>query len=109
MYRSKADAIDPLSEADQIIWSALADVDPLVRVNAIEVVATTRQIRLMPEVQRLLRDEYAPVRFAASLAVGDLRYSLAERSVSQLLQDQDDNVIIAAAYAMTRLGFREYA
>ena len=109
MYRSKADAVDPLSEADQIIWSALADVDPLVRVNAIEVVATTRQIRLMPEVQRLLRDEYAPVRFAASLAVGDLRYSLAERSVGQLLQDQDDNVIIAAAYAMTRLGFREYA
>ena len=107
MYRSKADAIDPLSEAYQIILSGLVDVNPEVRVIAVEVVATTRQVRLMPEVQRLLRDEYAPVRFAASLAVGDLEYSPAESSVRQLLRDENENVRIAAAYAMTRLGFPE--
>jgi HEAT repeat protein len=108
-YQSRADTTGPLSEAYQIIWSGLANINPLVRVNAIEVVATTRQGRLMPTIERLLGDEFAPVRFAAALAVGDLRYSLATRSVSQLLKDENDSVIIAAAYAMTRFGFREYS
>jgi HEAT repeat protein len=109
MYEPKADAVDPLSEAYQIIWNGLTDINPLVKVNAIEVVATTGQTRLMPNVERLLRDESAPVRFAAALAVGDLRYSLATKSAGQLLKDEDENVIIAAAYAMTKLGFREYS
>jgi len=109
IYKPRTGALDPLSEAYQVVWSGLADVNPLVRVNAIEVVATTRQIRMMPQVERLLTDGYAPVRFAAALAVGDAKYSLARTSVSQLLKDKDENVIIAAAYAMTRLGFREYS
>jgi HEAT repeat protein len=62
----------------------------------------------MPKVQRLLKDEFVPVRFAAALAVGDLQYSPAKSSVSQLLKDKDINVIIAAAYAMVKLGDAEY-
>ncbi len=91
-------------QATRIIREALANDNPLIRVNAIEVVASTKQIKLMPNVQRLLKDKFVPVRFAAALAVGDLQYSLAAGEVVQLLQDENKNVKIAAAYAMSKLG-----
>ncbi len=93
-----------IPEATRIVREGLADDNPDIRNNAIEAVAVTRQIRLMPKVQRLLKDEFAPVRFVAALAVGDLEYSLAESSVRQLLKDENENVRIAAAYAMSKLG-----
>ncbi len=98
----------PQAEAYRIIQNALADTNPVARVNAIEVIATTGQIKLMPNVLRLLQDEFTPVRFAAALAVGDMQYSPAKNSVSPLLKDKDVNVIVAASYAMGRLGSAEY-
>ena len=98
----------PRAEAYQIIQNALDDTNPVARVNAIEVIATTGQFKLMPKVQWLLQDEFTPVRFAAALAVGDMRYSQAKHSVSRLLKDKDVNVIIAASYAMGRLGSTQY-
>ena len=97
-------AAELVPEATRIIEEGLADENPLVKANAIEVVAATKQIRLMPKVQRLLKDDYVPVRFAAALAVGDMEYRLAESSVRQLLKDEDENVKIAAAYALFKLG-----
>ena len=96
------------SEAIQIIGQALSDSDPLVRVNAIEVVATTRQLNLMPRVQQLLQDVSMPVRFAATLAVGDMEYSPAKNLINRSLKDPDSNVIIAASYTMGRLGYPGY-
>jgi len=91
-------------EATRIVREALADDNPLARTNAVEVVAATRRIRLIPKVQRLLKDEFVPVRFAAALAVGDLEYSLAKKSVTALLKDENENVRLAALYALYRLG-----
>lgn len=93
-----------VQEASQIIRTALADPDPAVRVNAIEVVATSKRIRLIPKVRRLLKDDFVPVRFAAVLAVGDLEYSLAAKALTALLQDQNENVRIAALYALGKIG-----
>ena len=98
----------PQVEAYQIVQNALGDTNPVARINAIEVIATTGQFKLMPEVQRRLKDEFTPVRFAAALAVGDMRYSQAKSSLNPLLKDSDVNVIIAASYAMGRLGSTEY-
>ena len=98
----------PQIQASQIIQNALVDTNPVARVNAIEVIATTGQFQFMPNVQRLLQDEFTPVRFAAALAVGDMRYSQARNSLIPLLKDTDVNVIIAASYAMGRLGSTEY-
>ena len=98
----------PEAEALEIIQNALADTNPLAKVNAIEVIATTGQVKFMPQVQRLLQDEFTPVRFAAALAVGDLKYSSAKNPVSRLLKDKDVNVVIAASYAMGKLGYTEY-
>jgi len=96
------------SQALQIIQEALVDADPLVRARAIEVVASTGQLKLMPQVQRLMQDQYVPVRFAAALAVGDAGYSPAKSSLNKLLKDRDSNVVIAAAYAMVKLGSLEH-
>ena len=100
-------ADDMVPEATRIVREALADADPIIRVNAIEVVATTRRIRLMPKVQRLLKDKFVPVRFAAALAVGDSEYSLAKKSLKPLLEDENENVRIAALYALNKLGAPE--
>lgn len=102
------DINEPRIQAIRILQEGLADSDPMVRVNAIEVVAATRQAKLMPRVQRLVNDEFVPVRFAVALAIGDLQYALGENSIRRLLKDKDYNVKIAASYAMARLGAGEY-
>jgi HEAT repeat protein len=103
------DVNEPRLQALRILLEGLSDSNPMVRVNTIEVVAATRQIKLMPKVQRLSADEFVPVRFAVALAVGDLQFTLGANSAKQLLKDKDDNVKIAASYAMTKLGFSEYS
>ena len=91
------------TDATHIIAQALEDPDPRIKVNAIEVVADTRRITMMPKVRKLMMDDFVPVRFAAALAVGDAEYLLAKKTVRQLLTDGDENVRIAAAYAAGKL------
>jgi len=102
------DINQPRLEAVRILQEGLADNDPMVRVNTIEVVAATRQLKLMPKVLRLVNDEFVPVRFATALAIGDLQYALGQNQIQQLLKDKDINVKIAASYAMAMLGNRQY-
>ena len=94
------------ADAVRIVRQGLADDDPRVRTNAVEVVASTRQAELMGTVRLLLADEYVPVRFAAAVAIGDTRYAPARSAVAQLFTDpdEDENVRIAAAYAMAGMG-----
>ena len=96
-----------MPQADKILRDGLDDQNPQIRANAIEVVAVTRRSKLMPKVQRLLKDDFVPVRFAAALAVGDTEYKLAEKSLRPLLNAQEQNTRIAAAYALVKLGYRE--
>jgi HEAT repeat protein len=96
------------TQARQIVSDGLSDPNPQIRSNAIEVVATTRDVRLMPKVQKLLADPVIPVRFAATLAVGDLEYALARNDMIGLLNDPNPNIKIAASYAIFRLGSPEY-
>ncbi len=93
------------SEAVRIIRDGLSDNDPRVRTNTIEVIASVGLTEFMPEVQRLLRDDFVPVRFAAALAVGDAAYQPAKSDIERLLKAPDENTKIAAAYAMAKLGF----
>jgi HEAT repeat protein len=95
---------DLSTQADQIVAGALADADARIRANAVEVVASTRQVRLMPAVHKLLADPVMPVRFAAILAVGDMHYGVAKNDVASLLNDANPNIKIAASYALSRLG-----
>jgi len=92
------------AQARQIILAGLEDADPQVRANAVEVVASTREGRLIPQVQQLLADPVVPVRFAALLALGDLGFAPARDQIASLLNDANPNIRIAAAYALCRLG-----
>jgi HEAT repeat protein len=95
---------DPQSEARLILLEGLADIDPRVRANAVEVIATVREVRLLPKIQRMLHDPAVQVRFLAALATGDLQYALGKEEVTTLLSDSDANVRMAAAYALMQLG-----
>lgn len=97
------------SVAQQIIRDGLADPAPIVRSHAIELVAETKQARLIPAVQKLLGDEFVPVRFAAVLAIADLDYEFGKASVEKMLRDPDPNVKLAASYAMAKFGMTQYA
>ncbi|MBE0537055.1 MAG: HEAT repeat domain-containing protein [Phycisphaerae bacterium] len=97
------------NKAVRIVRDALSDEHGLMRMHAVEVVATTGRRDLMPKVLSLLSDPHVAVRFAAAAAVGDMRYSAGEYSVKPMIEDPDVNVRIAAAYAMARLGKAEYA
>lgn len=99
---------DPPTVARQIVFDALSHPDPRIRSNAVEVIATTGELRMMPQVQKRLQDPAVPVRFLAAMAVGDLQYRLAADQVGALLNDQDQNVRIAAAYALMKLGQPTY-
>jgi len=102
---TSANIKDLVPQAEETIGECLTDVNPEVRANAVETVAVTRRSAFMPQVQQLLRDDYVPVRFAAALAVGDMKYRPAKDVIGRLMtNDPDANVKIAAAYAMSRLG-----
>ncbi len=97
-------------QATTIVQQGLADENPYVRSYAIEVVGMTKRIRLMPQVQRLLENDSEPrVRFAAALAVGDTEYLLAESSLRPLLKHRDENLKIAGAYALNKVGAMDKA
>jgi hypothetical protein len=105
---ASGDMNDLTIAAYRVILDSLGDQNPAIRANAVEVVSQTGQIRLVPKVQHLLGDEYAPVRFAAAIAIGDLEYSFGIRGLTELFKDPDSNVKIAACYAMVKLGSAKY-
>ena len=90
-------------QANEIVQAGLSDEDPIVRVNAIEVAASGRQPMMLSKVRKLLKDKIVPVRFAALLAIGDSEFLLAQNDAEQLLNDPDENVRIAAVYALKKL------
>ena len=101
---------DPLTErARRILANGLSAPDPRVRIAAIESIAATDQVQMMPRIRPLLRDRSMPVRFAALLAVGDTRYWLARDDALQIYGEgrEDLNIRVAAAYALGCLGHRE--
>ncbi|MBN1360899.1 MAG: HEAT repeat domain-containing protein [Sedimentisphaerales bacterium] len=98
----------PVVQAQEILLAALIDSDPRLRANAMEVIATTGQTRLMPRTQALFQDRVFPVRFHAVVAVGDLQYAPAQEVVKAMLNDPDENVKLGAAYALMKLGQAEH-
>jgi HEAT repeat protein len=95
---------DLKTEATKIILEGLSNSNPQVRVIAIEMAAATNNQQFMTGVQRLTKDELVLIRFAAAVAIGDAKYSAAKNDVSQLLKDSDEDVRLAADYAIVMLG-----
>ena len=98
------------SQAMDIIRQGLVSDEPRIRANAIEVVGNQRIREYMPVVLEHLKDSVVPVRFAACVAIGDAKYTPAREKMKNLTNDQNENVRIAANYAVNRIqGTRDYA
>jgi HEAT repeat protein len=91
------------SQAALIIQRGLSSSNPVIRANAIEIAAGTGNKQFMAQVQQLLNDEFVHIRFAAAVAIGDTKYSAGRNDVAQLLKDKDENVRLAASYAIVML------
>jgi len=106
----KGSCINYQSEAMEIIRQGLINEEPRIRANAIEVVGTENIREYMPVVVEHLKDKVVPVRFAACVAIGDAKYTPAREKIKKLMNDQNENVSIAASYAINRIqGTRNYA
>jgi HEAT repeat protein len=99
-----------LQRAGQILQESLISTQPRLRGAGAEVVGSTRQLRFLATVRQLMRDPVVPVRFAAILAVGDTGYTPAHHDLVQICNEpgEDLNVRMAAAYALGRMGARDY-
>ncbi len=101
-----AQALKP--RALEILRTSLRHENPYVRNHAIEVVVETRQKEMMSDIIRLTGDASVPVRFAATVAAGDMRCYGCEQPIRERLNDEDANVRLAAAYSMIKLNYPEY-
>ncbi len=92
------------SRARETVTSAMADPSDVVRANAIESAQRTLGASAANEVLRGLRDRASIVRFAASIAAGDLKLETARSTLGELAYDPDPSVRLAARYGLHKLG-----
>jgi HEAT repeat protein len=89
----------------EVLLAAAADPEASLRCNALESLALLKpDAKVQKLVLKALQDELPAVRFAAVVAVGDMKYTPARRPLEQLLWDQDESVKMAAGYALEKLG-----
>ena len=108
-FRSKEMQIDPVrtyGDARITLRQAAEDHDPKVRTNALEALAATDGSASGEVMLQSLRDDKVPVRFAAAMAVGDIRYGPAKPTLLKMIKDADDQPKLKCAmiYALHRLG-----
>jgi HEAT repeat protein len=94
-------------QAMAIIKNAFAGSQTIEQIYASEIVADIGLRDLTPELRKFLKSDSVPVRFAAAMAIGDMKYMPARPAIEEALNDADQNVSMAAIYAMTRFGFGE--
>jgi len=102
--RVHAKSLQPLKPRAKIILEqALNGQNAYLRSAAVEITVETGQKDFLPHITRLTTDPIVPVRFNATVALGDMRCFSCEQIVQKLLDDPDMNVQVAAAYSMVKL------
>jgi len=94
-------------KATQVLMESLNSDEIMVKINAIEAAASSKQQSFLPKIESLLGNDYVPVRFAATVAIGDTEYKPATPKLNFLLEKGDENSKIAAAYALYRFGEKD--
>ncbi|MHC5059766.1 MAG: HEAT repeat domain-containing protein [Planctomycetota bacterium] len=97
------------SRAIAIIREGLADENAFVRDRAIMAASVTGRKEFAPLIVQALKSDAVAIKFGAIEAIGDMKYSAAQRSLRRLLNDTNENIKIAAAYAMTRIGKGDFS
>jgi len=99
--------LDPslAASARQEITSAFASNDPIVRAHALEAIKDSAGgAEMAASVLTGLTDREPVVRFAATMAAGEMRLEKAKPQLTPLADDQDASVRIGARFALHRLG-----
>lgn len=78
--------------------------NPVVRVEAVEALESSGCGEALPWMRTALSDDHPAVRFAACVALGQLRDALAEVHLRERTNDEDAGVRVAAVFALHRLG-----
>ena len=112
-FRSKEMQIDPVrtyGDARITLRQAAEDSNPKVRTNALEALASTDGSASGEVMLQSLRDDHVPVRFAAAMAIGDIRYGPAKPTLLKMIKDTNDQPKLKCAmiYALHRLGDDSY-
>jgi len=99
-------ALDPqlIAAADAEIAQALRSPDPLIRSHGLEAIRDAGATRYNPDIVQALSDSDSRVRFAAALAVGELKLSEAHAKLLSMAEDPSINVRVAVRFALHRLG-----
>jgi len=103
-------------DARATLMQASEDPDPVTRSNAVEALSQSLGEEAGPVCKQALGDRYPSVRFAAAMAVGDLRYvpakptllAMAQTGDQSELAEPDKRVFCAVIYALHRLGDTTY-
>lgn len=77
---------------------------PLVRCQAIEALRMVSPRHGLPWIRTALHDEHPGVRFAACVALGELKDASSRNRIGELLTDPDPSVQVAAIFALHRMG-----
>lgn len=98
--------IDPAlqSSAKAEMMKALSSSNPLVRAHAIEGLKDAMGPAAAGTIMQYLNDPSGVVRFAATLAVGELRVQQAKPQLLVLSDDRDASVRVGAKFALHRIG-----
>jgi len=95
-------------QAVMILQQGLNSPSAKIRTHAIEVAAETGQKETLGTITKLTTDSIVPVRFAAVVALGDMKCGKCEQTIRKSLNDPDVNVRIAASYSLVKLGKKDY-
>jgi len=89
----------------QVLLQAASGKEAALRCNALETLALLKvDAKVQKLVLKALQDKLPAVRFAAVVALGDMKNSSARRPLEQLLWDEEESVKMAAGYALEKLG-----
>lgn len=92
------------SKAQTILKNSFSDPNPYIRNHAIEASVSTGQKHLISDITQRLADSSPAVRFTAAIAIGEMDCRTCQDSLNKLMQDENQNIPIAAAYALIKLG-----
>lgn len=84
------------------------EANPVVRVQAVEGLRAAELEESRPWIRAAILDPHPAVRFAACVAVGELRDELALEALRERVRDTDASVRVAAMFALHRLGHVEH-
>ena len=95
--------VSPTERAIAVLQSAAESEWPLLRANALEMLATRPDL-LRPRTAEGLADDNRGVRFVAAMTCGEVRLESMDALLEPLLEDPSDSVRAAAIYALSRCG-----